>query len=125
MKTNDDSIPVSPEHGLNPTMAVCFWCGEHRGDIGLLGQIDDEDSEAPREAVLDYEPCDECKEEMSLGITIAECTEPGKPTGRWVVVSERFLENVTDEQQRETIRKERKVQVSPDAFEQLIGGVSE
>ena len=45
-------IKLSPKHGLNPTIPVCFWCGEERNEVALLGRIGDgrkhEDFEAPR-----------------------------------------------------------------------------
>ena len=44
-------IKLSPKHGLNPTIPVCFWCGEERNEVALLGHIGDgrkhEDFEAP------------------------------------------------------------------------------
>lgn len=52
-------IKLSPKHGLNPTIPVCFWCGEERNEVALLGHIGDgrkhEDFEAPRHMVIDYE----------------------------------------------------------------------
>ena len=35
-------IKLSPKHGLNPTIPVCFWCGEERNEVALLGHIGDE-----------------------------------------------------------------------------------
>ena len=34
-------IKLSPKHGLNPTIPVCFWCGEERNEVALLGHIGD------------------------------------------------------------------------------------
>ncbi len=95
-------IKLSPKYGLNPTMPVCFWCGRERGEIALMGRIGDrrkhEDIEAPRRMVIDYEPCDECKNNMSQGFTVMEATSAPNsatsteiqsgvfPTGRFVVV---------------------------------------
>ena len=95
-------IPLSPKHGLNPTIPICFWCGEEKNEIALMGRIGDarkgEDFEAPMHAVLDYEPCDKCREKMSLGFTMIEAThtpnpttkvqmQPGVyPTGRYAVI---------------------------------------
>ena len=64
---DDDSIELSPEHGLNPTMGVCFRCGKPTGEIALLGRLRTgscDDAEAPREAVLSLDPCAECVKEM-------------------------------------------------------------
>ena len=44
-------IQVSPKHGLNPTIPVCFWCGKERGEVALLGRLPG-DAEAPKNVVL-------------------------------------------------------------------------
>ena len=36
----ENDILLSPKYGVNPTMPVCFWCGEDRGEIALLGRIE-------------------------------------------------------------------------------------
>ena len=77
-------IKLSPKYGVNPTIPVCFWCGEERGEIAFLGHIGDgrkhEDIEAPRHAVIDYEPCGKCRCNMSQGFTLVEATQ--RPNGR-------------------------------------------
>lgn len=76
-------IRLSPKHGVNPCISVCFFCGKDKQEIALLGKIDKEDHEAPRRAILDYEPCDECKQAMSRGIAMIGVTttpnNPGQP----------------------------------------------
>lgn len=66
------SIKVSPKYGVNPTIPVCFFCGKPKNEIALMGKMGGrgEDLEAPRNMVLDYEPCDECKEMMSKGVAL-------------------------------------------------------
>lgn len=98
-----DSITLSPAHGVNPSVTICFWCGADTG-VALLGRIDKQDSEAPRTIVLGLEPCDTCKEQWNQGYTIIETTtapphersipigrdDRGNdvyPTGRWVVIT--------------------------------------
>lgn len=97
-----NGIKLSPKYGLNPTLPVCFWCGEERGEIALMGHIGNgrkhEDFEAPKYAIIDYEPCEHCREAMAQGFTVMEATtEPNSrasvemqsgiyPTGRFVVV---------------------------------------
>ena len=95
-----NSISLSKKYGLNPTIPICFWCGEDRNEIALLGKIGgrNEDLEAPMKCIIDYEPCDCCKEKRKLGVTLIEVTEdsPGfnlpeiqngiYPTGRWCVI---------------------------------------
>ena len=106
-------IEISPKHGLNPTIPVCFWCGKEKNEIALLGRIRekttnrfganvterDSDIEAPRRMVLDYEPCDECQKMWDSGVAVFEAQEtptmPNQPeiqkgiypTGRLVVVT--------------------------------------
>lgn len=106
-------IEISPKHGLNPTIPVCFWCGKEKNEIALLGRIRekttnrfganvtkrDSDIEAPRRMVLDYEPCDECKKWWDSGVAVLEVQQtpiqPNQPeiqkglypTGRFVVVT--------------------------------------
>lgn len=72
------SIPLSPKHGLNPTIPVCAWCGQPKNEIALMGRIKTdkkgEDPEAPMHCVLDYTPCDDCNEKWSQGVAILEAT---------------------------------------------------
>ena len=100
-------IKVSPKHGLNPCISVCFFCGQDKNEIALLGQIGDrrkgEDFEAPMRAVLDYEPCEECQKKFAEGVLLIEVTtspnHPGMPpisenaypTGRHAVVKPEAL----------------------------------
>jgi primase-polymerase (primpol)-like protein len=65
-----DSIKLSPKHGVNPCIPICFWCGKEKNEIAMLGKIDKEDSEAPRKLILNYEPCDECKKLIGEGIHV-------------------------------------------------------
>ena len=106
-------IEVSPKHGLNPTIHVCFWCGKDKNEIALLGRIrektknryganvtkQDSDIEAPSRMVIDYEPCDECMKMWDSGVAVIEVQEtpimPNQPeiqkgiypTGRFAVVT--------------------------------------
>lgn len=69
------SIPLSPKHGLNPTIPVCFFCKEEKNEIVLLGKISSkrgEDLEAPKHCILDYEPCEKCREQFSQGFLVIE-----------------------------------------------------
>ncbi|KSV59151.1 hypothetical protein [Acetivibrio ethanolgignens] len=74
------SIRLSKEHGVNPTIPVCFWCGEGKNEIALLGKLKD-DKKAPMYTVLDYEPCDKCKEMFKKGVLLVgvQYTSNGLP----------------------------------------------
>lgn len=72
-----DEVKLSPKHGVNPTIPICFWCGKEKNEVALLGQINKEDTEAPKRVIMDYEPCEQCKELFSMGIhIIGVSTEP-------------------------------------------------
>lgn len=92
-------IKLSPKHGVNPCIPVCFFCGETKNEIALLGRIGGkEDLEAPMKAILDYEPCEECKKKFAEGVLLVEVTDypnmeghpmiakNAYPTGRYSVV---------------------------------------
>lgn len=109
MAKND--IRVSEKHGLNPSMPVCFLCGETKNEIVLFGRLKD-DAEAPKYCVVDYEPCDKCKEKykndavfieaahnkQENGLPPATVTIDGKestiyPTGKYCAVSAEIFVN--------------------------------
>lgn len=114
------SIRISEKHGVNPTIPVCFWCGKEKNEVALLGKLKG-DVEAPRNCILDYEPCDECKKNWSLGVALLgtskkplnETLPPIKntsegtlyPTGQWLVVTKeaakRFFNEVATEEEIE------------------------
>lgn len=93
-----DSIRLHPEYGVNASPIICFWCGEANNGVALLGY--NKGKEAPRKYFGGYEPCDECKEKMQLGIWVIEAeTDPvfeeqsaiipdTYPTSNWWVLKE-------------------------------------
>lgn len=104
------TLRLSPKHGVNPTIPVCFFCGEDKQEIMLLGKIGakNEDLEAPMRAVYDYEPCDKCKALMAQGITLigvnntrAQEGQPPiqkdlYPTGKWCVMRPEAVKRIFD-----------------------------
>lgn len=88
-------IKLSPQHGVNPSVTVCFFCGKETG-IAMLGKLKG-DAKAPRRIVANYTPCDDCKEKHKQGRVIIEATQTQNglpeiqkgiwPTGRWCMVS--------------------------------------
>ena len=70
------SIKISEKHGVNPTMPLCFFCGEEKNEIVLLGKLPG-DVEAPRHMWIpgDYEPCEKCKEKWAQGVALIEVTD--------------------------------------------------
>lgn len=61
-------IILSPEHGINPSVALCFFCMKEMG-IALLGRLPN-DAEAPRQGVWTTAPCEKCEKCMSLGVIL-------------------------------------------------------
>ena len=88
------SLRLSKEHGLNPTIPVCFLCGKEKGEIALLGAS--YKGEAPMHMCIDKSPCDKCKEHMKQGIILVgvrdgeKKTSPDNPyrTGQFYVITE-------------------------------------
>lgn len=130
-----DSIKLSPKHGVNPTIPICFWCGEEKNEIVLMGKIDKKDSEAPRKIITDYEPCDKCKELFSKGIHVIGVTEQpvmkgmvpmiddGKaklyPTGSFFVGTEEWATNFLTVNEKEDMIEDvlnKKVLLMPESF---------
>lgn len=81
-----DSIKLSPEHGLNPTIPICFWCGKEKNEIALMGKINKNDDAAPRRIIMDYEPCEHCKDIFSKGIHVIGVTEEPMVQGMFPIV---------------------------------------
>ena len=82
------SIRLSPNHGVNPTIPLCFWCGKQKNEIALMGKINRADDEAPRNCYLDYEPCDECKKNFDAGVAIIEASYHPNSDGQLPIVSD-------------------------------------
>lgn len=102
-----ESIKLSPKHGVNPTIPVCFWCGREKNEVALLGYLKGkggEDIEAPMHMVIDFEPCDDCRRNMEQGFTLMEATSKPNanssmeiqrgvyPTGRYAVLRKEAAE---------------------------------
>ena len=128
------SIILSEKHGVNPSIEVCFFCGEEKG-IALMGKLKG-DVEAPRQCVLNYEPCDHCKELMSQGLTLVEVVEEQPednrppiqdhengtlyPTGRFLVVKPEAFNEMTGN--KFSFSQGDKCFISTIVFNQLLGG---
>ena len=81
-----DSIKLSPKHGLNPCIPICFWCGKEKNEIALMGEIGEEDLQAPMKAIVNYEPCDKCKELFSKGIHVIGVVDKPLAKGHFPIV---------------------------------------
>lgn len=73
-----DSIKLSRKHGLNPTIPICFWCGQEKNEVAILGKIDTPDAkdiEAPMHCILDYTPCEKCQKNWDTCVICISATE--------------------------------------------------
>lgn len=107
-KVDPMNITLDPEHGLNPGTLNCFFCNEPK-EVALYGKltrtqkhalqqagIERHGNEAPRNLVLDKEPCGKCEGYMRQGIILISAREPqpGEDeqnpyrTGGWCVITE-------------------------------------
>lgn len=118
------SIKLSPKHGLNPSVMLCFLCGEPSGvaipgqlrpERNKAGEITNSDPEAPREAVWDYEPCSKCSDLMTQGVMLIEVdesktTDKNNPyrTGSMCVIKDDALSRIMkDGDLRDTVLRRR------------------
>jgi hypothetical protein len=117
------SIRLHPEFGVNPTIPICFWCQKEKHEVAMLGAA--YKGQAPKNMLLDFEPCDSCAEQMAKGITIIEANRYGnepKYTGRWAVINPDYLSEVFQpESLVEEVRKVRKALMEVEAFERMFG----
>lgn len=67
-------LKISKKHGVNPCIPICAFCGREKQEIALLGKLKG-DAEAPRTAILDYTPCDECLDNWSKGIALIRASK--------------------------------------------------
>lgn len=130
------SIKISPKHGLNPTIPICFWCGEQKNEIALLGQVGGrKDIEVPMSTVLDYEPCEHCKEQWEQGfaiIPLVKCKENERPlfadvrpTGAVTVIKRdcnfaKYLLDCSTENARQNAIETGKMYVDIETFESIM-----
>lgn len=141
-------IEVSPKHGLNPTIPVCFWCGKDKNEIALMGRVREKDHngravrgsdvEMPMKMVLDYEPCDCCKEQFSQGVQLIECVnhvQDGRPpiskddrdnsvypTGRTLVFKPEAAQNIFNID-KSMLEAGKKLCLDSTTFDQLLNMV--
>lgn len=90
-------LRLPDKHGVNPSISQCFFCGETKNEVVLVGRLPG-DEQAPHQAVFDMEPCETCKGHMERGIILISVSEkltkdrknPYR-TGGWVVLKEEAL----------------------------------
>src|SRR5262245_10908683 len=94
------SIRLSPKHGVNPTIPLCWFCNAPKNEVLLVGLLPS-DQEAPRNTVWDRRPCDKCAGLMEQGVILIstrdEAGDNPYRSGGWVVVKAEFIERVVSD----------------------------
>lgn len=88
---------VHLDFGLNPTIPQCFFCGEDKNEVALLGAAFK--GEAPMHMCINKEPCDKCKGYMQqgvifIGVKDGESGENPFRTGRFCVIKEEAVKRM-------------------------------
>ena len=118
------NIRLSPKHGLNPSLIVCFWCGEATG-VALFGRLKG-DAEAPRHITGNHEPCEACAARFAQGVTFFEVSadpvpdQPPPLTGRYLVVKESAVGELLQPELAKQVLDAGKAMVPVDFFEMLM-----
>ncbi len=84
MPKRSPHIRFSSKHGVNPSLGVCFVCGEDDGTIVLTGRLKG-DAKAPHRAIWSREPCPACRAFMQQGvifISVRDGESGGEPDGQ-------------------------------------------
>lgn len=116
-------LMLSSEHGVNPSVMLCFYCQEEMG-VALLGLIKG-DMKAPRQGVFDHEPCDKCKGYMEQGVILISVRDDAMGdenpyrTGGWVVIKESAVRKMINDELAESICSRRMAFVPDAAWLQL------
>ena len=106
------SIVLSREHGLNPTIPKCWFCGEDKNEILLPGVKGDRiarklgysDGQMPIHGlVFDKHPCDKCQQWMQQGIILISVDERKSidaqnpyRTGKFCVIKDDAMRRLLD-----------------------------
>jgi hypothetical protein len=118
-------IPLSPKHGVNPSLLVCPVCGKDSG-VALCGRLP-QDAEAPHR-MLDQSPCPTCEGLLSTNILfhiIADSTPERTPNPPILtsafVPEETALAALNSEEIRASVKQSRRCYVHQSTWERLTG----
>lgn len=138
-------------HGVNPSMVRCFWCGETK-ELALFGRLpthraeqmfgednDDvrrakkngqQEMEAPREIIMGLQPCTDCPiwKRSSEGCFVVEVTgtqEHPKYTGSFTLVRDEAIKRwlKPGPVQKEVLEK-RCMMLHRDDYQAVFGGAN-
>ena len=125
------SLRLHPEHGVNPTISMCFYCKGEKGEIVLMGRA--YRGKAPMQMVMDYDPCEKCREQFDRGILFIEVNRSPNQEGQpplyengpyptrnyWVLTAEAARRLVGDSDTGDKIMHERKALIDPETAQQI------
>jgi recombinational DNA repair protein (RecF pathway) len=112
-----------PQHGVNPSLPVCAFCGQPTGEILLLGY--NRGKEAKHLAIYNpHQPCKACAEKMSYGITFIEAIphpDHDWVPGAWIVIKEEsnLVQSIEPKELKDHILKARQALVPPADWDEI------
>ena len=112
-------LRLHSKYGVNPTIACCYLCGKEKNELALLGA--GYKGEAPKYMIIDYIPCDWCKDNMKQGIVIVQATNSNPPTrtGPYIVLRENALPHFLKEPLLSKVLTNRVCYMDKQMWEQL------
>lgn len=118
---------LSKEYGVNPTIPMCFICGENKNEIILMDANRGKEAPRPGTVAFDREPCDKCREFMKEGIILISVdAEKSKydmdnpyRTGGWCVVRDEAVKEFVEGDIINEILKKRICFVPDEAWEHI------
>lgn len=129
-------IRISPKHGVNPCIPICPFCGKEKNELALLGMLKD-DAEAPMSAIIDMNPCEQCRDNWQKGVALIRVTTKapgnGMPpiihdngeglylTAQYIVVTPECAERITGVQ----YGKGQPVLIEDEAFDRIVKDAKE
>lgn len=119
-------IRLSGKHGVNPSVGVCFICGEDNGEIMLPGRLPG-DEQAPHRGVWHKEPCPKCIDWMKQGVILisvneAKTDDQENPyrTGGWCVVTDEAIKRwPIDDDMRDSMIERRMAWIEDEVWDGL------
>lgn len=129
-------LRLSPKHGVNPALMMCWWCQKEATGVALLGLMRG-DAEAPREFFADYQPCEKCKGLMGQGVTLIEASSEPQQEGHMAIKEGAYptgrFSTITVEAAKRFFKPETPIDMEPggagflhpETYERLFGDCEE
>jgi len=108
-----NSIRLSPEHGVNPSIMICPICTKDTG-VALLGLMRN-DQEAPR-YMYDNKFCDECEAKTKDRVALIQADKDRNRLGTVIFIRDEVFRDNFKGDIVEQVIKQRLVYVEPDVW---------